>query len=107
MSQHFVKLIQSGSLDKVREALQADPALAGARDAQGVSTLLWSVYTGQKAIRELLLQKRAELAIAPDIFEAAATGNETALQSILAQDAASALAFSGDGWTALHLAAAF
>lgn len=107
MSQHFLKLIQSGSIDKVKEALDSDPLLAQYRDPQGVSALMWAVYTGQTAIRDLLTKKRAELGIAPDLFEAAATGNEAELQAILSKDASAAQAFSSDGWTALHLAAAF
>ncbi len=107
MSQHFLKLIQSGSVDQVKEALDNDPSLAEYRDAQGVSALLWAVYTGQTAIRDLLSKRRAELGIAADIFEAAATGNEAELQGILSKDGSAALAVSGDGWTALHLAAAF
>ena len=43
----------------------------------------------------------------PDLFEAAATGNDAELQAILSKDAAAAEAYSSDGWTALHLAAAF
>ncbi|HEX3892638.1 MAG TPA: ankyrin repeat domain-containing protein [Terracidiphilus sp.] len=107
MSQNFIKLIQSGSIDQVNVALEGDPALADSRDPQGVSALLWAVYTGQTAIRDLLLKKRAEMGVALDVFESAATGNEAQLQAILSQDASSAQVFSGDGWTALHLAAAF
>lgn len=107
MSQHFLKLIQSGSIDQVKEALDGDPLLAQYRDPQGVSALMWAVYTGQTAIRDLLVKKRAELGIVPDLFEAAATGNEAELQAILSKDAAAAEAYSSDGWTALHLAAAF
>ncbi len=49
MSQSFLKLIQTGRTEEVTAALDADPGLAAARDPQGVSTLLWSVYTGQTA----------------------------------------------------------
>lgn len=107
MSQHFLKLIQSGPVDKVKEELESDPSLADYRDPQGISALMWAVYTGQTAIRDLLLKKRAELGLAPNIFEAASTGSEAELQSILSKDASAALDFSADGWTALHLAAAF
>jgi uncharacterized protein len=107
VSQYFIKLIQSGSVVEVTAALDTNPSLAEYRDAQGVSALLWSVYTGQTAIRDLLLKKRREKGVVPDIFEAAATGDEAQLQAILGKDASEAQAFSGDGWTALHLAAAF
>ena len=92
---------------EVTAALDTNPSVADYRDPQGVSALLWSVYTGQKTIRDLLLKKRRERSVVPDVFEAAATGDEAHLQSILGKDGSEALAFSGDGWTALHLAAAF
>lgn len=107
MSQLLLKLIQSGSIEQVKEELEADPSLAGYRDPQGISALMWAVYTGQTAIRDLLLKKRVELGLPLDVFEAAATGSEADLQAILSKDASAALAFSPDGWTALHLAAAF
>ena len=107
MSQYFLKLIQAGSVAEVTASLDTKPSLAEYRDPQGVSALLWAVYTGQKTIRDLLLKKRAELGVVPDIFEAAATGDEARLQQVLSDDASAAQDFSGDGWTALHLAAAF
>ena len=47
MSQHFVKLIQTGATAEIASAVEADPALVEVRDPQGVSALLWSVYAGQ------------------------------------------------------------
>ncbi len=88
-------------------ALENDPSLAAYRDGQGVSALLWAVYTGQTKIRALLIAKLAVIGVPLDVFEAASTGSEARLQTILSEDAAAAQAFSGDGWTALHLAAAF
>jgi uncharacterized protein len=107
VSQNFLQIIQSGNAAEVAAALENDPSLAGYRDGQGVSALLWAVYTGQTKIRALLIAKLAVIGVPLDVFEAASTGNEARLQSILSEDAAAAQAFSGDGWTALHLAAAF
>lgn len=107
MSQYFLKLIQSGSVVEVTASLDTNPSLAEYRDPQGVSALLWAVYTGQTAIRDLLLKKRKERGVVSDVFEAAATGDEAQLQALLGKDASEAQSFSGDGWTALHLAAAF
>ncbi len=107
MSQHFLKLIQNGAEAQVAQAIEDDPSLAQSRDPQGVSALLWAVYTGQTVIRDFLLKKRAQLGSPLDIFESAATGNEAQLQAILSKDPSAALACAGDGWTALHLAAAF
>lgn len=107
MSQDFLQLIQSGDAAAVAAALENDPSLAEYRDAQGVSALLWSVYTGQRKVSILLAAKLATLGIPLDVFEAASTGDEARLQAILSENAAGAQAFSSDGWTALHLAAAF
>jgi ankyrin repeat protein len=107
VSQNFLELIQSGNAAEVAAALENDPSLAQYRDSQGVSALLWAVYTGQSKIRALLIAKLGVLGVPLDIFEAASTGDEARLQTILSENATAAQAFSGDGWTPLHLAAAF
>jgi ankyrin repeat protein len=107
VSQDFLQLIQSGNEAAVTAALENDPSLAEYRDAQGVSALLWSVYTGQRKVSILLMAKLATLGIPLDVFEAASTGDEARLHAILSENASAAQAFSSDGWTALHLAAAF
>jgi uncharacterized protein len=107
VSQDFLQLIQSGDAAAVAAALENDPSLAEYRDAQGVSALLWSVYTGQRKVSILLAAKLATLGIPLDVFEAASTGDEARLQAILSENASAVQEFSSDGWTALHLAAAF
>ncbi|HUB28131.1 MAG TPA: ankyrin repeat domain-containing protein [Terracidiphilus sp.] len=107
MSEQFLKLIQKGAAAEVVEAVQADPAVVVYRDANDVSMLLWAVYAGQPAIRDFLRTRLAAADIPLDLFEAAATGEEARLQAILSQNETAVEAFSGDGWTALHLAAAF
>ena len=107
MSSPLLKLIQSGATAEVADAVQADPALASFRDPQGVSVLLWSVYFGQPLIRDFLLARLAAEAIPLDIFEAAATGDLPQLCALLDAESALVHTHSGDGWTPLHLAAAF
>ena len=107
MSQDFLQLIQSGDVAAVATALENDPSLAEYRDAQGVSALLWAAYTSQRKVSILLAAKRATLGIPLDVFEAASTGDEARLQAILSENASAVEEFSSDGWTALHLAAAF
>jgi uncharacterized protein len=107
MSSPFLKLIQTGATAEIADAVHADPALAGSRDPQGVSMLLWAVYCGQQLVRDFLLARLAADGIALDIFEAAATGNEAELWALLEAEPELAGSFSGDGWTPLHLAAAF
>jgi ankyrin repeat protein len=107
VSQDFLQLIQSGDAAAVAAALENDLSLAQYRDAQGVSALLWSVYTGQRKVSLLLMAKLATLSVPLDVFEAASTGDEARLQAILSEKASAVEEFSSDGWTALHLAAAF
>jgi ankyrin repeat protein len=107
MSQHFVKLIQTGATSEIASAVEADPALVEARDPQGVSALLWSVYAGQPMVRDYLLAHLAARGILLDLFEAAAVGDVLRIEDILTADPGASHAFSGDGWTALHLGAGF
>ncbi len=104
---HFLKLIQTGATAEVADAVELDPALAEYRDPQGVSALLWAVYTGQTVVRDFLVARLAAHGVALDIFEAAAIGDDELLSAILDMDSSATSAVAGDGWTALHLAAAF
>ena len=107
MSSPFLKLIQSGATAEVADQVQADPGLASSRDPQGVSVLVWSVYFGQPLIRDFFLARLAADGIALDVSESAAIGDLAQLRTLLAADPGLVNAFSGDGWTPLHLAAAF
>jgi ankyrin repeat protein len=107
MSAAFLRLIQTGATAEVADAVQSDPGLASARDPQGVSMLIWSVYYGQDMVRNFLLSRLAADGLPLDIFEAAATGDEGRLKSLLQAEPGLAESISGDGWTPLHLAAAF
>ncbi len=103
MSQHFLNLIRSGDVTKIATEVETNPSLAQCRDAQGVSALMWSVYTGQPAVRDFLRPHVVDL----DISEAACLGDCASMQRLIAGDAMLARAVSGDGWPPLHLAAAF
>lgn len=107
MSQKFLKLVQTGATAEIAAAVEADPALMQARDTQGVSALLWSVYAGQPLVRDYLLSQLALHGVLLDVFEAASVGDSLRLEDILAANPGAAHSFSGDGWTPLHLAAGF
>jgi len=103
MGQHLFDLIRQGKTAEIAEIVNAQPNLAHSRDAQGVSALMLAVYTHQSVVRDFLLTHCTEL----DIFEAAAVGDCARLQALIAGDAMQVRAVSPDGWTPLHLAAAF
>jgi ankyrin repeat protein len=103
MSQHFFDLIRQGKTVEIAEAVEAQPTLAGSRDAQGISAIMLAVYTQQPLIRDFLLTRLEAM----DIFEASAVGHCARMQHLIAEDAMCARGVSPDGWTPLHLAAAF
>ncbi len=103
VSQHFVSLVRRGATTEIAEYVKEDPLIARSRDAQGVSALLWAVYSGQTVVRDFLLSGLESI----DVHEAAAVGDLTRLNALLSADPALIHTFSSDGWTPLHLAAAF
>ncbi len=103
VSQRFLNLIRMGETAEVATAAEEDPSLIACRDSQGVSALMWSVYTRQPLIRDFLVAHLPEL----DLFEAAAVGDCRTLESLLRKDALLIYQTSEDGWGALHLAAGF
>ncbi len=87
----------------VAELLEADPALANARDDQGVSALMLSKYRFARPVTDALIAADPER----DVFEATALGEIDRLRERLEEDPAAATAYSADGFTALHLAGFF
>jgi ankyrin repeat protein len=103
VSHPFIALVRRGATTEIAEQVEHDPSIAQSRDAQGVSALLWAVYSGQTVVRDFLLSGLETL----DIHEAAAVGDVPKLKSLLAAEPALARSVSSDGWPPLHLAAAF
>lgn len=103
MSQHLLNMIRRGQAQEIAALVAESPGAARVRDAQGVSMLMWSIYTRQPEITNTLRGAAEEL----DVFEAAALGDCARLREILAGDAMQVWAVSADGWAPLHLAAGF
>jgi len=99
----LIEAVKAGDADRIRELLAADPSLVAARDEAGVSALLLARYRFDRAASEALLAADPDL----DVFEAAAMGYVDRLRERLVDDPAAVVAFSSDGYTALHLAAFF
>lgn len=103
MSQLFLNMICRGETAEIAAAVEETPELAGYRDAQGVSALMWAIYKRQPLISDFLRSRASEL----DVHEAAALGECERLHELIAADAMLARAVSADGWPPLHLSAAF
>jgi ankyrin repeat protein len=95
--------IDAGDEAAIEALLDAEPGLAEARDAEGVSATLHALYRGRPRIAERLAAALPDL----DLFEAAALGRTDRVRELLAADPRSAGATSADGFAALHLAAYF
>jgi ankyrin repeat protein len=101
--QGFFSSIAAGHVDKVRDALLADPALVNGKNESGIPAVLFSLYSGRNEITKLLIDRGARL----DLFEAAATGTQDRVEQLLHKDPEAINSYSPDGWTPLHLAVFF
>jgi ankyrin repeat protein len=101
--QELIDAVNADDAGRVAELIAADPALASARDRDGVSAIMLSRYRSVRATTDALLAADPEL----DIFEATTLGYIDRLRERLDEDPARATAFSADGFTALHFAAFF
>jgi ankyrin repeat protein len=96
--------IRSGKAAEVDRLLTARPYLAGASDASGMTAVTVAAYHRQPAILARILAAGPDL----DRFEAAIVGDLGRLSALLDEpDAGPIDERSGDGFTALHLAAFF
>jgi ankyrin repeat protein len=100
---NLMEAIQADDVDAVRSALSDDPAAAGQAGDEGVSPVRAALYRHKPELVDAVLEADPEL----DVFDAAALGRTERLGELLDADADAATAFSGDGFTALQLAAYF
>lgn len=96
-------LIQHGQAAELAAQLANHAQLAEAQNPDGISALRAAVYQHQPAIRDLLLPYLPEL----DIFDASSVGDTERIKQLLSFDPSLVASHSTDGWTPLHLAAAF
>jgi uncharacterized protein len=99
----FFQAIQAGDENTVKALLDAEPALAGAKNERGQSAVLAAVYNGRNAIRDLLLSRGVSL----ELYEAAAAGQLEKVKQIVGANSATAKSYSPDGFPVVALAAVF
>jgi ankyrin repeat protein len=95
--------VRAGDAGRVATLVAGDPALANTHDAAGLSAVMLARYRFDREVTDALLAADPDL----DVFEAAALGYVDRLRAHLDDDPSGAVAFSPDGFTALHLAAFF
>ena len=98
-----LQAIKAGNAGRLEALLVQDGSLASSRDEAGISAILHARYRSRMDMVELLLARMPRL----DIFEAAALGRAQVVTARLDEEREAIKAFSGDGFTALHLAAFF
>ena len=103
MEQDVFSAITANDKDRIAQLIAANPAVAHARNAGGISALMQARYENRAEIVELLRPVAGEL----DIFEAAALGNVARLNKLLTNDREVVKARGADGFTPLHLACFF
>jgi ankyrin repeat protein len=101
--QSFHDQVKRGGLEAVRSSLAEDPSLLDAKNEAGQTALLLAKYYRQEAVADYLLSLNPKL----DIFLAAAAGRSQAVLDEIDREPSLLEAYSGDGWTPLHLAAFF
>ena len=102
-AQDMITAVTTDDAARVAALVAEDPALASARDRDGVSVLMLSRYRFDRGKTDALLAADPEL----DVFEATALGYIDRLRERLDEDPDRAVAWSADGFTALHFAAFF
>jgi ankyrin repeat protein len=98
-----LEAIRVGNAGRLEALLVQDGSLAASRDESGVSAILHARYRSRMDMVDLLLACRPQL----DVLEAAALGQTQVVAMHLDAERTAVSTFSGDGFTALHLAAFF
>ena len=99
----FLDKVKANQREDVEQAVRNNASLASAKDANGVSAVLWAIYRGHKDLAGWLADNGAKLTI----FEASALGRGDVIEKLLKDDPQLANDYSGDGFTALGLACFF
>ena len=99
----LLELVKRGDMDSLGQALAENPRASRLADEKGVSLLLHALYSRQAGAVELLRRRTGEL----NLYEAAALGDSSRLQALLAADPSLVNSCAGDGFTPLQLACYF
>ncbi len=97
------KAIDVADVDQLKSIFDSTPELASSKSNDGLSAVLFSLYIEQSDITDLLLSYGPEL----DLFDLAALGNIEQISVLLAAHPKAIHEYSGDGFSAIHIASYF
>lgn len=97
------KAIDVADGEALKTLLENNPSLASSRSDDGLTAVLFSLYIQKPELTDILLSFEPEL----DIFDLSALGGVGQISHILATNPKVVHEYSGDGFTALHLACYF
>src|SRR5687768_8201821 len=103
MAAQFLEAVKKGDRATVDRMLEADPALASAKDENGTSAVLLAHYYGKADVAAALLSRAPAL----DVFEAATAGDAKRVAALVDADRALVDAVARDGYSPLGLACFF
>ena len=103
MAAQFLEAVKKGDRASVDRMLEADPALASAKDENGTSAVLLAHYYGKADVAAALLSRAPAL----DVFEAATAGDAKRVAALVDADSSLTNAVARDGYSPLGLASFF
>jgi ankyrin repeat protein len=103
LKNEMLDAVKSKNLDKVKHLLEIDEKLKDAKSEDGQTAVLMAAYYRANEIKELLLQKGADL----NFYEAATVGNTARIKEVLSEAPKLINSHNFDGYTSLGLAAHF
>lgn len=103
----FFEAIRKGNDMAVDTSIGAHQELVRARDDAGLSPVLVAAFSGHPRMAHRLAAVAAQTPDGLDFFDAAAIGDVGVVRNLLSSERASVDDRGPDGFTALHLAAAF
>jgi ankyrin repeat protein len=101
--EQLIQAITKDDAHRVKLLLFEDPNLVRARDTEGRTPILLSLFFGNEELAHVIREKTPD----PDLFEAAALGDTDLLKQHLARDSKLANAVAQDGFGVLGLASFF
>lgn len=108
-AKEIIKAVKTGNTARVRELLDADPALLRAQEADGTTLLHWAAWKGFPEVAAILLERGAEVRVQNNNthwggtpLHTAAHGNQKAVAELLIAHGAEVSLRSQNGRTPLE-----